>query len=691
MNIIKYKFHKETIFFNLLFILMILTAVSLFSQERYVLVMPNGLRTVHNAEIINHTAYLPLSQISPVLFPGGQYDESKGEIKITGGTVKIIPLSFFVVFKGSDSVRAAQMTLPAILFNSLLYVPAETFFKALGTLGLYNIKVERNVIGVNNLNAKGKFEKPWLLSETNIKKNVPPDNNRISSSQIKRCNTIPVFSESFNNSVKNLRSGLLSIKSLMNYKSENVEKSIIPEVKTIEQDTQQKPPLKGMQNPVNKVYPPNLYVLPRNLIRKELDDRPNEKGQDSTENQLLNINRLYKHSENLLASNSLSDLVSPPQIIKIYTDLSGDTLKIHIVANNTISSYQAPECKGDNVILRIPDVINSVDNLPDDNGIENMKSEKIKDFQIYRIKLKEKPLAYTSSRVGPKEVVYSIIFSEKFNEKKQVINDKTDIKNVTNSLKSDEETSSETNSPGTEFENEKKKWALDVIVLDPGHGGFDPGAISVSGKKEKDLTLDIALKVRNLIEENMPDTKVVMTRVDDRFVELYRRGQIANQSKGKLFISIHMNSAPTKPNHANGFETYILRPGRNDDAVKVANLENSVIKLEKKKEQYSELSGEKLIIATMAQAAFVKFSELFAKILQDEVSKTTPLTDRGVNQAGFYVLVGSSMPNVLFETAFLSNRDDEKYVTSETGQNKIAKGIFNAIKRYAEEYQKICK
>ncbi|MCL5990756.1 MAG: N-acetylmuramoyl-L-alanine amidase, partial [Bacteroidetes bacterium] len=167
--------------------------------------------------------------------------------------------------------------------------------------------------------------------------------------------------------------------------------------------------------------------------------------------------------------------------------------------------------------------------------------------------------------------------------------------------------------------------------------------------------------------------------------------ELIYKNKGKLFVSIHLNSAATKPGTANGFETYILRPGRNDDAVRVANFENSVIKLEKKTEKYKRLTEEELIIATMAQSAFVKFSELFARTLQSEVEKTTAMKNRGVNQAGFYVLVGASMPNVLFEAAFLSNQSDEDYVNSVDGINAIAQGIFNAISRYAEEYERLCK
>ncbi len=229
-------------------------------------------------------------------------------------------------------------------------------------------------------------------------------------------------------------------------------------------------------------------------------------------------------------------------------------------------------------------------------------------------------------------------------------------------------------------------WSLDVIVLDAGHGGKDVGAIGVNGAYEKDVTLSIARKVRDLLKVAMPATQVVMTRDDDVFVELYRRTQIANDAKGKLFISIHCNSMPTIPHPAHGCETYILRPGRNEDAARVAERENASIKLENSAGRYSTLDADQLIVATMAQRSFVRYSEALASKIQKHVSSSTPLTDRGVNQAGFYVLVGASMPNVLFETAFLSNPEDAEFVSSASGQNKIAAALLEAIKEFAQMY-----
>lgn len=240
-----------------------------------------------------------------------------------------------------------------------------------------------------------------------------------------------------------------------------------------------------------------------------------------------------------------------------------------------------------------------------------------------------------------------------------------------------------------ELEKERNRWRLDCVVIDPGHGGDDPGTIGVRKTKEKDVTLAIAHKLEKLIKRNMPNVKVVLTRRTDEFVELYRRGQIANQAGGKLFLSIHCNSAVKKPAPANGFEIYLLRPGKTDAALRVAERENAVIRLEKGYEQrYQPLNEENFILLTMAQSAYVKYSELFADILQREMGKHLELKNNGVKQAGFYVLVGASMPNVLVETGYLSNLEEERFLKSSSGQQKIANAIFEALKQYKVEYEK---
>ena len=235
----------------------------------------------------------------------------------------------------------------------------------------------------------------------------------------------------------------------------------------------------------------------------------------------------------------------------------------------------------------------------------------------------------------------------------------------------------------------RDRWKLDVIVIDAGHGGKDPGCIGVVGTREKNVTLDVGLKLGHLIETDLRGVKVVYTRSSDKFVELYRRTQIANEAGGKLFISIHCNSLPHKPASMNGFEIYLLRPGRTEEAVSIASRENAVIQLEEGyKERYQNLTEEKFIIVTMAQSAYMKQSEQFAESAAGSMAKRLRIRNSGVKQAGFQVLVGASMPNVLVELGYLSNRNEEQILRSETGQERIADALFRGVKDYKMKYEK---
>ena len=235
----------------------------------------------------------------------------------------------------------------------------------------------------------------------------------------------------------------------------------------------------------------------------------------------------------------------------------------------------------------------------------------------------------------------------------------------------------------------KEKWNFDVIVIDPGHGGKDPGAIGINGIKEKDLNLAIALKLGKMIEDNMKDVKVVYTRKTDVFLDLYKRGKIANENNGKLFISIHCNSTKKRPTDATGFEVYLLRPGRTKEAIAIAETENSVIKFEENPDRYEKLTDENFILVSMAHAAYMKYSEKFSELLHREFDRHSELKSRGVKQAGFYVLVGASMPSVLIETGFLTNPKDAKHISSKEGQKKFAEYTFNAIKKYKKYYEQV--
>ncbi len=145
-----------------------------------------------------------------------------------------------------------------------------------------------------------------------------------------------------------------------------------------------------------------------------------------------------------------------------------------------------------------------------------------------------------------------------------------------------------------------------------------------------------------------------------------------------------------KPNPRRGFEVYLLRPGRTEEAVAIAEQENAVIELEEGyADRYQELTDENFILVTMAQSAYVKSSEVLADLVQKEMKRIAGLPNRGVRQAGFYVLVGAAMPNILLETAYLSNREDERFLNSAAGQQKIAEAVFRAVKKYRTEYEKL--
>ncbi|MCL5021360.1 MAG: N-acetylmuramoyl-L-alanine amidase [Bacteroidetes bacterium] len=239
------------------------------------------------------------------------------------------------------------------------------------------------------------------------------------------------------------------------------------------------------------------------------------------------------------------------------------------------------------------------------------------------------------------------------------------------------------------LEDEKKNWKLNVIVIDPGHGGKDPGTIGVHGTEEKNVALAIGLDLRSDLHKVLPKVKVVMTRDKDVFVPLDERGEIANQAGGKLFISIHCNSMPHKPDPMHGIETYFLRPGKTTEAIRIAAQENAAIKYENDYEKkYSSYDADNLILTTMAHSAYVKYSEHLAELIETNVSRVAHERDNGVGQAGFYVLIGASMPAVLVETGYLSNVREERFLRSKRGQRLIAKGITDAIVKYKAEYEK---
>ncbi|MGB2386155.1 MAG: N-acetylmuramoyl-L-alanine amidase family protein [Flavobacteriaceae bacterium] len=221
-----------------------------------------------------------------------------------------------------------------------------------------------------------------------------------------------------------------------------------------------------------------------------------------------------------------------------------------------------------------------------------------------------------------------------------------------------------------------------IVVLDAGHGGKDPGRPTSFGYKEKDIALDIVLRVGKQLE-NIDDIEVIYTRKKDVFLELRQRAAIANKADADLFISVHCNAHNTQ---AYGTETYVLGLHRNESNFRVAQQENEVIFMEDDYEQnyegFDPSSPESFIGLTLLQEDYLDQSILLARIIQNNFSQKLKRRDRGVKQAGFWVLHNTYMPSVLVETGFITNRKEGDYLNSERGKEEISKSILDAVLDY---------
>ncbi len=237
--------------------------------------------------------------------------------------------------------------------------------------------------------------------------------------------------------------------------------------------------------------------------------------------------------------------------------------------------------------------------------------------------------------------------------------------------------------------DEPERWKLDCIVIDPGHGGKDPGTL-VGNVYEKDIALAVAKKLGRYIEENL-GIRVVYTREDDRFIELRERGHIANEAGGKLFISLHVNYMPgskRKQRRVQGTETYFLGLHKSDAARSVMERENAVIKLESNPDFYASFDESALILQTLAHSSYLQASEQLAVLVEKEFSSRAKRISRGVKQAGFLVLWSASMPAILVELGYLSHPREAKFLQSERGQTLLASAIFRAVRTFKAEYEK---
>jgi N-acetylmuramoyl-L-alanine amidase len=222
-----------------------------------------------------------------------------------------------------------------------------------------------------------------------------------------------------------------------------------------------------------------------------------------------------------------------------------------------------------------------------------------------------------------------------------------------------------------------------TVIIDPGHGGKDPGAV-YKNIREKDIVLNLGLKLGEYLRESMPEVKVIYTRDKDVFVPLHQRADIANRNKADLFVSLHANYCGTPS--ITGTETFVLGLHRSEENLDVAKKENSVILMEEdyssRYEGFDPNSSESYIMFEMVQDEHLVQSINLAAAIQGQFKNRAGRKDRGVKQAGFLVLRRTSMPSVLVEAGFLSNNNEALYMNGSEGQALLASAIFRAVREY---------
>jgi len=233
-------------------------------------------------------------------------------------------------------------------------------------------------------------------------------------------------------------------------------------------------------------------------------------------------------------------------------------------------------------------------------------------------------------------------------------------------------------------------YKIKTIVLDAGHGGHDTGCNGPSHSYEKDVTLKVILALGKYIEEKYPDIKVLYSRKTDVFIPLEDRALLANKNNADLFISVHCNANANKS--AYGTETFLMGLHVSQANLDVAKRENAVIKLEKNYEKtydgFDPDSPEAMIALSLSQNANIEQSSFLASKVQDQLTTKLGRYNRGVKQAGFWVLYRTTCPSILIETGFLTNKTEEKFLTSEEGQDDLAKSIFHAFDDYKATVEK---
>ena len=229
-----------------------------------------------------------------------------------------------------------------------------------------------------------------------------------------------------------------------------------------------------------------------------------------------------------------------------------------------------------------------------------------------------------------------------------------------------------------------------TLVIDPGHGGHDAGALGAISK-EKNINLAVALRFGKYVEQNLPEVRVIYTRTKDVFIPLNERANIANRANADLFISVHTNALPAGK-VARGFETYTLGMHRAKDNLDVAMRENSVISMEKDYQQryqgFDPRSSESYIIFEFIQGKNMERSVDLARMIQRGVCDGANRPDKGVHQAGFLVLRETSMPGCLIELGFITTPDEERLLNNDSRVDDIARGIYEAFAKYKNKYDR---
>ncbi len=310
--------------------------------------------------------------------------------------------------------------------------------------------------------------------------------------------------------------------------------------------------------------------------------------------------------------------------------------------------------------------------------IKSLGWSKGQDFYMLTVQTESPDFWYDSFRIpNPPQLIIDIS-SEKKTEKEQPLAEKKKIPSNTEKqgLSYNQENQSSNNSG---------PFGMKTVVIDPGHGGLESGAKGKFGALEKDITLDIALKLKEIIKKNMA-YRVVLTREKDTYVSLESRASVANNNRAYLFISIHANSSYRKK--ASGSETFFLSLNATDEeARRLAYLENNSSELDGR---IASDNGDdiKMILWDLAQSSYLKQSSQLAECIQRELNALLHTANRGIKQAPFKVLTGVACPAVLVEVAFLSNPDEEKKLLTEGFQKNVARAIYRGLMNFLKFYSK---